>query len=117
MTGPRPFTELGVSPRSDPVAVRAYAEELLGQRRAPRPGWEHGAACAGDENFYDRGTVTADVVAYQRRTCAACPVTAECLLDALAHERVEPAWQVSTRGGLLSRERRYLTKDFRSEEP
>ncbi|MFC8730928.1 WhiB family transcriptional regulator [Luteimicrobium sp. NPDC057192] len=97
--------------------MRAYAEALLGRRRAPLPGWKDDASCVGDELFYDRDTVTAVVVAHQRRVCAACPVTADCLLDALGHERVEPGWQVSTRGGLLARERRYLTQHARPEKP
>ncbi|NDO90133.1 WhiB family transcriptional regulator [Cellulosimicrobium composti] len=97
--------------------MRTSAEELLGRRRAPLPGWKDDAACVGDERFYDRDAVTAATIAHQRRVCAACPVTADCLIDALAHERVEPGWQVSTRGGLLARERRHLTKRTRTEKP
>lgn len=106
-------TALGGPGYNDPSRIQAYAEELLGARRAPHPGWNRDAACLGDERFYDRDTVTAAVIAYQRRVCGACTVAADCLLDALAHERVRAGWQVSTRGGLLARERRYLTKGER----
>ncbi|GHH70345.1 WhiB family transcriptional regulator [Promicromonospora soli] len=116
MNAPGQTTALGGSRYSDQTVVRAYAEGLLGRRRTPRPGWEKDAACVGDERFYERDTVTPAVVAHQRRVCSACPVTADCLLDALAHERVEPGWQVSTRGGLLARERRHLTKRTRPEQ-
>lgn len=110
-------TTVGGSRYTDAAVVRAYAQALLGQQRAPRPGWKRDAACAGDERFYDRDIVTAAIVAHQRRVCAACPVTADCLLDALAHERVEPGWQVSIRGGLLARERRHLTNRTPPEKP
>lgn len=109
MNAPGQSTALGGSRFDDPSRVRAYAEELLGARRAPRPGWKREASCAGDDRFYDRDRATAAVIAHQRQVCGACTVAADCLLDALAHERVQSGWQVSMRGGLLARERRYLT--------
>ncbi|MCC2321265.1 WhiB family transcriptional regulator [Cellulomonas xiejunii] len=93
--------------------MRAHADQLFGARCAPRPDWEDDAACVGDEHFYERDTVTDAVIAHQRRVCGTCTVAADCLLDALAHERVQAGWQVSARGGLLAQERRYLTKDAR----
>jgi len=105
----------GASPVHD-KDVRSYASELIGPRHAPRPGWKRDAACSGDERFYDRERATPAVIAHQRRVCGSCPVAADCLLDALAHERVEPAWQVSTRGGLLATERRILNTHVRLED-
>lgn len=113
MKGLGQSTALGGSHYNDPSRIWAYAEELLGARRAPHPGWKRVALCAGDERFYDRDRATAAVIAHQRQICGACTVAADCLLDALAHERVQSGWQVSTRGGLLARERRYLTEGGR----
>jgi hypothetical protein len=68
------------------------------------PGWMGDAACAeigGDEWFPDKGGSTREA----KRICARCPVRAECLDYALAHDERFGIW-----GGVSERERRRIKR-------
>ena len=71
--------------------------------------WRESAACAGvDPEMFFPGTGGnrhMDTYAEARRVCARCPVTLQCLEDALAHEE----WGM--RGGLTPDEQHQLRKD------
>jgi WhiB family redox-sensing transcriptional regulator len=69
-----------------------------------RSGWHMLAACRGrpDVSFFpQRGESTRAA----RDLCAACPVSTDCLEDALAHEHTVGVW-----GGMTERERKRLKR-------
>jgi hypothetical protein len=78
--------------------------------RRPRTGWRADAVCAGSDTdlFFGHATTAAMEV------CSGCPVRAECLHDALAHETYHPGFGVW--GGLTVAERRELAAGL-TEKP
>lgn len=78
--------------------ARAYTDE----------DWRESALCAqtdAEAFFPVKGASTRPA----KRVCAACPVTAECLADALATDE-----RYGVRGGLSARERRSLLRQRRT---
>ena len=70
--------------------------------------WRHSALCAQTDPelfFPEKATQSRDA----RAVCARCPVRAECLTDALTHDRVYGVW-----GGTTERERRKLATTWRA---
>jgi WhiB family transcriptional regulator, redox-sensing transcriptional regulator len=73
------------------------------------PRWQDDALCAqvgGDTWFPEKGGSTRDA----KRICQNCPVRAECLEYALAHDERFGIW-----GGMSERERRRQKKTRRAE--
>jgi WhiB family redox-sensing transcriptional regulator len=74
--------------------------------------WRSAAMCAGPgidpESFFpiDSGEAGAAAVAVAKQVCAACPVRAECLADAMGAEDPAERWGVI--GGLSATERAAL---------
>jgi len=70
--------------------------------------WWHSAVCTQtDPELFFPETATQSRAA--RAVCARCPVCAECLTDALTHDRVYGVW-----GGTTERERRKLATTWRA---
>lgn len=75
--------------------------------------WLDHAACAGDPDLFDLFEVAAEsyakdsgpVVGAARAVCAECPVSDECLQDALESEDRDHQYRWGVRGGLTPRER------------
>lgn len=70
--------------------------------------WRSSAACIGlgDEFFPSEPSKAMSVYAITRLICDACPVKAECLADALAHERgVSASGRAGMWGGLTPEQR------------
>jgi WhiB family redox-sensing transcriptional regulator len=93
-----------------------------GRRHAPSWGdfglteadlaWHEDAACVGTDpdSFYpEPGPGITEDIAAAKRVCARCPVRAECLAYALAHDEREGIW-----GGTTAQERRRLTRPSRA---
>lgn len=66
--------------------------------------WVDVAACRDTDTavFFPPQGARAETVRAALAVCARCPVTRDCLVDALAHGD----WQIGIRGGLTARERR-----------
>jgi WhiB family redox-sensing transcriptional regulator len=80
----------------------AYLDRVIG-----RPEWHDQAACRGrsEVNFFPyRG----ESVTAAKALCATCPVTAQCLADALAHE-----WTIGVWGGTSEIQRKRLRHERR----
>lgn len=74
-----------------------------------QPDWTELALCAQTDPelfFPEKG----GAIRAAKRICAGCPVRAECLADALAHDERFGVW-----GGLSERERRALRRPGRGQ--
>lgn len=99
----------------DRATLLAAAKALAAAFPAPvRAGnWRHSAACAQsdpDAWFPEKGGGGQAQDAEAKRVCARCPVTAECLADAMAGRELEGIW-----GGLTADERKALARRNRQE--
>ena len=72
--------------------------------------WSERAACRGDKrNWFPNERTSPNLIVDLLETCAACPVSRECLSTAMTEEsRMKDVWGI--RGGLLASERKRLRR-------